>query len=109
MRADYSKGLIKQVEELTVENERLKTENKRIRVDNRELSMRLTQLEATMEARIEAAVSSAVQKATAPLLAELAKKEEKIEILETEVSRLKAQINKNSDNSSQPPSQNERF
>ena len=45
MRADYSKGLIKQVEELTVENERLKTENKRLRGENRELSMRLTQLE----------------------------------------------------------------
>ena len=53
----------------------------------------------TMRARIEAAVSAAVAEATAPLLAEL----EKAHI---EIARLKAIINKDSTNSSKPPSQN---
>jgi transposase len=105
MRADYSKGLIKQVEELTVQNERIREENKSLRTENRELRVRINNLETTMESRIEAAIAAAVQKATAPLLSELAEKEEKIVKLETEVARLKAQINKDSSNSSKPPSQ----
>ena len=105
MGTNYARGIIKQVEELTEQNERLKEENKRLRAENRELKVRLHNLESTLEARIEAAVASAVQKATAPLLLELAKKEEKIVKLESEVKRLKAQINKDSNNSSKPPSQ----
>jgi cell division protein FtsB len=105
MKTNYGRGLIKQVEELTEQNEYLKEENKQLRAENRELKARLSNLEATMEAKIEAAVAKAVQKATAPLLLELASKDEKIAKLEAEVERLKAQINKNSGNSSKPPSQ----
>ena len=105
MKRDYSKGLIKQIEELTVENEHLFAENKRLRAENRELRARLSYVESTMEARIEAAVSSAVQKATAPLLAKLAEKDAMLTKMGTEIDRLKAQIDKNSGNSSKPPSQ----
>ena len=105
MRADYNKELIKQVEELTIQNERLTVENRRLREENRGLRARLNNLETTMEARIEAAVKAAVKKATAPLKNELAQREAKIVKLECEIDRLKSQLNKNSDNSSKPPSQ----
>jgi hypothetical protein len=58
-------------------------------------------METTMDAKIEAAV----KKATTPILSNLAAKEEKIEKPEGEIVRLKAQIDKNSSNSSKPPSQ----
>jgi len=105
MGTNYGRGIIKQVEELTEQNERLKEENKRLRAENRELKVRLHNIESTLETRIEAAVASAVKKATAPLLLELAQKEEKIVKLEAEIVRLKSQIDKNSSNSSKPPSQ----
>jgi len=53
----------------------------------------------TMQARINAAVAAAVSEATAPLLAELEK-------AHVEIARLKAIVNKDSTNSSKPPSQN---
>jgi transposase len=105
MSADYSKGIIKQIEELTVQNERLITENAVLRTENRILRARLTGIEATMEARIAAAVETAVKKATAPLMEELAIKSAALTKAEAEIDRLKAQIGKNSGNSSKPPSQ----
>ena len=105
MGTNYGRGIIKQVEELTVKNERLTEENRGLRAENRELRARLSHMEMTMEARIEAAVESAVKKATTPISLKLAAKEEKIEKLEAEIARLKAQIDKNSGNSSKPPSQ----
>jgi len=101
MGTNYGRGIIKQVEELTLQNERLTEENKRIKAENRELRVRLSNMETTMDAKIEAAV----KKATTPILSNLAAKEEKIEKLEGEIVRLKAQIDKNSSNSSKPPSQ----
>jgi len=105
MGTNYERGIIKQIEELTEENERLKEENKRLRAENRELKARLSNIEETLEARIERAIESAVRKATAPLLSKLKAKEKKIMKLEAEIARLKAQIDKNSSNSSKPPSQ----
>jgi len=105
MGTNYGRGIIKQVEELTEQNERLIKENRSLKAENRGLRVRLSNLETTMESRIEALVESAVQKATAPLLLELKSKEEKIVKLEAEIVRLKAQIDKNSSNSSKPPSQ----
>ena len=79
MGTNYSRGLLKQVEELTLENERLLCENRELKAENRELRSRLSEMEAKMEA--------VVTKLTG------------------EIDRLKAQINKNSGNSSKPPSQ----
>ena len=79
MGTNYGRGIIKQVEELTLENERLICENKQLRAENKELSAQLKELETT----------------TAAAIAKLA----------AEIERLKAQINRNSGNSSKPPSQ----
>ncbi len=80
MGTNYSRNLIKNVEDLTLENERLVQENKELRAENRELRTRL----AEMEAKMDAVVAK----------------------LSGEIDRLNAQINKNSGNSSKPPSQN---
>ena len=79
MGTNYSRGIIRQVEELTLQNERLESENKQLRSENNELRGRISAIEETMEATI----------------AKMLK----------EIERLKAQINKNSGNSSKPPSQ----
>ena len=79
MGINYGRGIIKQVEELTLENERLICENSCLREENKELRAKIT--------TIESAMAEAITKLT------------------TEIDRLKAQINKNSGNSSKPPSQ----
>ncbi len=106
MGGHYERDIIRQVEELTAENEELKRENQRLRRENRQLraenarlAKRLETIEATMEERINQAVEAAVAKATGPLLEAIAKKDK-------EILRLKGQIEKNSSNSSKPPSSN---
>ena len=79
MGTNYGRGIIKQVEELTLENERLNSENKRLRAENREIRAEIKALEASTAATITKLID--------------------------EIERLKAQINKNSGNSSKPPSQ----
>ena len=101
MGTNYGRGIINQIEDLTVQNDRLMRENKQLRAENRELRAQLKAIESSMEARIAAAV----QKALTPLIAELSAKDEKITKLASEVDRLKAQIGKNSGNSSKPPGQ----
>ena len=105
MKINYNRGLINQIEDLTEQNERLATENKRLRAENREIRVKLSYVESILEARISAAVEKALRKATEPLLLELASKNELITKMEDEINRLKAQINKDSGNSSKPPGQ----
>lgn len=95
-----------QLEELMVENEQLKKENKDLRDENRwlraensKLTQRLEALETTIEDRINKAVEEAVAKATTPLLETIAEKDK-------EILRLKAQIAKDSSNSSKPSGSN---
>jgi transposase len=101
-----SKDIIRQIEDLTLENERLKEENKELRAENRELRAenarlrnRLEVLESSIDERISRAVEAAVKKATEPLLAIIAEKDK-------EILRLKAQLNKDSSNSSKPSGSN---
>jgi len=103
---DYSRGIIKQIEELTVENERLVQENRRLRAENRELRAenerlreRLENLETGVEDRINKSVEEAVRTAAAPFQAAIAEKDK-------EILRLKSQIDKDSSNSSKPSSSN---
>jgi len=105
MKINYNRGLINQIEELTEQNERLVTENKRLRAENRDIRAKLSYVESTLEARINAAVEVALRKATEPLLLELASKNDTITKMGNEINRLKAQVNKDSNNSSKPPGQ----
>lgn len=98
--------IIRQVEDLSIENDRLKSENKKLRSENRnlraenkKLSKRIEMIEATMEERINKAVQEAVRNAVEPLKAAIKEKD-------TEILRLKTQINKDSSNSSKPPGSN---
>ena len=96
--------MYQQLVEQTEKVERLESENKGLRQKNRFLSVELAhvyqQMEAmsqALEARIAAAVDQAVSKAVEPLQATIQKQE-------TEIDRLKSIINKDSNNSSKPPS-----
>jgi transposase len=79
MGTNYGRGIIRQVEELTLQNERLVVENKRLLAENKEYRAQIEALTAAME-EVRAKFTA-------------------------EIERLKAQINKNSGNSSKPPSQ----
>ena len=101
-----NKDIYRHVEELILENERLKeerenlrAENRALRAENARLSKRVETLESTLEARIAKAVEEAVEKATEPLLAKIAEQE-------TEIKRLRSQLEKDSTNSSKPPGSN---
>jgi transposase len=106
MVGNYNKSIIKQLEDLIVENERLSNDNAKLREENRELRAentrlrkRIEELETTIEDRIEKAVKEAVKQAVEPLYAIITEKDK-------EILRLKSQINKDSSNSSKPPSSN---
>jgi transposase len=92
-----SKDIFRHVEELIEENERLHVENKALRAENKRLRERIDRLERTMEERISKAVEEAAAKVTAHF-------EGIIEEKDKEILRLKAQIEKDSGNSSKPPS-----
>ena len=99
---DYNRGLIKQIEDLTKENEELRSENKELRAENREMRQRINALEKSIEEKI----TKAVERATAPLKERIKQLEAENERKGTEILRLKAQINKDSSNSSKPPATN---
>jgi len=92
--------------EIKILNSELKNKDKEISALNNKLETLTQKLEEandtrmeTMQERIDAAVAKAVAQATAPLVEELTK-------AHVEIGRLKAIINKDSGNSSKPPSQN---
>jgi hypothetical protein len=92
----------RQLEETTLENEKLKNENRLLRGYRAEallLRAKIAELESSVNGRIAKTVDEAVAKVTAPLLA-------RIEDQQKEILRLKSQIDKNSSNSSKPPSTN---
>ena len=99
-------GIMRHLEELTLENERLKEENKKLRAENRKLraendrlKKRIDDLEMSTSEKIANAVDEAVINATTPLL-------ELINSKDGEITRLKNQLGKDSSNSSKPPGSN---
>jgi uncharacterized small protein (DUF1192 family) len=101
--------LFNQAEELILKNEKLERENESLRgykVEALELRTKLTDLKSSISERISKAVEEAVAHATAPLLAKIDEQRKDILSLNSEILRLKAQLNKNSSNSSKPPNTN---
>ena len=105
MKINYNKNLIRHIEELTDQNERLTAENRGLGAENRGLRAQISQFEETLEIRINTVVEKAVRKATESLIAEITEKNILITKMYDEIDRLKAQINRDSDNSSKPPGQ----
>jgi len=101
--------LNKKIAELTIENTRLKKDNEKMRIENAALRKENNELKQEMQqmmSNLDQRIAEAVEAAVAPLRAEIAKKDAEIEKLENEIIRLKGIINKDSSNSSKPPSQN---
>jgi len=104
MGSNYNRQIVRQCEEQALTIEKLLSENRELRAENRKLREEVLSLrdkchdlESTFEERVNAAVAKAVEAATAPLHAQIAERD-------AEISRLKAIINKDSTNSSKPPS-----
>lgn len=98
--ANYSKDIFKQLEEQTIKCEKLEKENKKLKIENKELKKRL----ANLENNIQGLIDDAVEKAITPIKKELEIKNSELVKANKEISRLKAVINKDSGNSSKPPS-----
>lgn len=97
---DYNRSLMKQIEDLMLENESLKCENRKLRADNCSLRNRVKYLEDSIDTKIAAAVERNIL----PLRERISELETQIVQKDAEVLRLKAIINKDSSNSSKPPS-----
>ena len=100
MGGNYSRDLFRQLEEQTEKSERLEGENRKLRVEVkvlREEVESLNQRMNTLSTDLDARIAAAVHKAVAPLHSEIKRKDD-------EIVRLKSIINKDSGNSSKPPS-----
>jgi transposase len=100
---NYSKQIFKQLNELTLRNEEFKRENSKLRAENSELHSQNARLLAVLDEKI----AIAIERQTAPLFAEIAFLKSENERKDLEIARLKVQIDKNSGNSSKPPSTDE--
>lgn len=96
---DYNRGLLKQIEDLILDNESLKNENKKLRADNNCLRSQVKYLENSIDAKIAAAV----EKNILPLKERISELETQTAQKDAEILRLKAIVNKDSSNSSKPP------
>ena len=104
MSTNYGRQLSKEYERATLRAEELERENRELKSENRRLRCRVAELENTLEERIARAVTIAVAEAVAPLNARIAELEAIVEAKDKEILRLKSQLEKNSSNSSKPPS-----
>lgn len=102
MAANYSKDIIKQLEEQTTRAEKMEKENKKLRIEVKDLKKQLSEFDEKMNRRI----NEAIEKAITPFKEEIASKNNDLSKANKEISRLKAIINKDSGNSSKPPSTN---
>ena len=102
VKMDYNRSLMKQIEDLILDNESLQSENRKLRNENRQLRKAVSHLEDSLTKKIEAAVERQVL----PLRQKTLELENTIASKDTEIKRLKAIINKDSSNSSKPPSTN---
>ena len=99
-----NRDMFRQFEEQSLQNEELIRENRALRQKNRELEKKVVTLESSFEERIARVVQQAVDQATKPLKERIAQLEAANARKDMEISRLKSQIDKDSSNSSKPPS-----
>ena len=99
-----NRDMFRQFEEQSLQNEELVKENRALRQKNRELEKRVAALESSFEERIARVVQQAVDQATKPLKERIVQLEAANARKDIEISRLKSQIDKDSSNSSKPPS-----
>jgi hypothetical protein len=100
MLPDYGRGLYKQLEEQIRRGDSLESDNRRLKQDYTRIERLLEKTQSDMGERIEQAVAKAISQ----LVEALAQKDALIKKQSDEIARLKAQINKDSSNSSKPPS-----
>ena len=106
MSTNYERQLHSEYERAIVKIETLERENRALTTENRQLRSRIVELEKTLEERVSKAAEAAVAQAVAPLKARIVELGEKAEARDREILRLKSQLEKNSANSSKPPSSN---
>lgn len=99
---NYPRQMYKQLLEQTEKSERLEQENVELRREVKRLGRDLSAFMQSLDARIEAVV----EKATKPLIEQIDQKDRIIKAQGEEIVRLKAVNNKDSSNSSKPPSSN---
>ena len=100
--ADYGRDMYRQLCEQTEKSERLEKENRHLRKEVAYLTERMNEMTESVDARIEAAIAKAIK----PVNAEIAEQNTRLEKANDEIARLKANKNKDSGNSSKPPSSN---
>ena len=101
---DYAKDVFKHLEEQIERVEHLTRVNMELRKENMRLNQRLDVLEASLSVRIEKATGEAVERATRPLHIVIDDQKKIITRQSDEIVRLKKVIDKDSSNSSKPPS-----
>ena len=103
--ANCCKGSTKQVEELILENKELKAKIKKLCTENTKLQQKISRLKDLIEKKI----ATATEKACIPLTKRITALESENERKDTEISRLKAQANKDSSTSSKRIRKNKHF
>ena len=99
-----NRDMFRQFEEQSRRDEELVKENRALRQKNHDLENRIITLEKNFEDRIALVVQQAVDQATKPLKERIVQLEAANARKDIEISRLKSQIDKDSSNSSKPPS-----
>jgi predicted RNase H-like nuclease (RuvC/YqgF family) len=89
MTANYSKDIIRQLEEQTKKSDKLEKENKKLRSEVTFLRKQLSDFEENINKRI----NDAIEKAIVPLKEEISVKHDELSKANKEISLLKAIIN----------------
>jgi transposase len=106
---DYRRDMYRQLVEQTEKSERLEADNRQLRIDNGRLLTEVKRLNERLDVvmrSLDEQIKAAVIKALDPLKQEIARKDEQLEKAGDEIDRLKARLDKDSGNSSKPPSSN---
>jgi hypothetical protein len=107
--SDYTRDIFRQLTEQTERADRLEGENRELRVENTRLRKKVESPEDaldTLTSNLDVRIEAAVAKAVVPLNEEIGRKNGQIQRASDEIDRLKAVIDKDSNNSSKPPSSN---